>query len=197
LKKKFFEKNTYLCIDFLSSITNLILRNMKRVFSFFLVIAIFLSLGVNSCTNEDPAKPLDVNLKRTATIKVVLLIDNDETDMITKWTTPKDLRDYFYVTVDYSDLIDCEDCGKYVLPNDRITYSNGTYSFEAPVGINPTTVNIRISAFEGEVKQGPDTYVDVVWSSSEGKIEGLTPGALGYKEFQWKDDQQYTVKTKY
>jgi len=161
---------------------------MKKVFSFFALTAIGLSLGVSSCSNEDPAKPLDINLKRTATIKGALLYVSDETEAAPGvWSAPNVNEDDFYVTVNYSELTGNNNAkGVYVLPKDKIKYAkkDGTFTITVPVGISDTWVNVKINSFEGEVKIGSNDYFSAIWDSKVG-VACVAPSEVTYLQFFW------------
>ena len=169
---------------------------MKRVYSFFVTAAICLSLGVNGCTDEDPAKPLDIDMQRTATIQGVLLHNADEEQSPQKWSVlPRSFTvDNFFVTVDYEDLTDDFRTGTYILPKSMISYnnSNGTYHITVPVGKNSTYVEINITSFEGELIQSDGKKIAVRWWS-DFSWNNLYPGDVWELDFLWYSSENDPV----
>ena len=164
---------------------------MKRVCSIFAAAMFCLSFGVNSCTNEDPANPLEINLSRTATISGVLLLNRDLTVDADdrKWSAPDVTTDIFYVTVPYEELTgNSEAEGDYVVPKSNFKLnSSGEFEITVPVGAKATEVTVKINSFEGTVKKkvgADDKTVKVIWESRE-IIKKLTPGESYYKEELW------------
>lgn len=158
---------------------------MKKVFSFFALVAVVLSVGLTSCGKEDVAEPLNVDLNRTATVKGKILVNADETkDAVDqKWSAPSNVT--LTATVPYRSL-NGSATGTYVVASDKIQYSSSTgeFSITVPVGINATTVTVKLAQFAGEVKKFVGVTTDtktysVIWSSSTDDID-VTPGTTGY-----------------
>jgi hypothetical protein len=177
---------------------------MKKVFSFFALAAVALSVGLTSCGKEDVAEPLNVDLNRTATVKGKILVNTDETKAAAdqKWSAPGGVT--LTATVPYSSLNGSAKTGDYVVAAEKIQYSSSTgeYTITVPVGVNATTVTVKLAQFTGEVKRNVPGTTDtktysVIWSGSTGSVS-VTPGTTGYIA-EWKKNGQgttgYTVVT--
>ncbi len=160
---------------------------MKKVFNFFAMAAVVLSLGLSGCAKEDPAEPLDVDLNRTAVLKGTILINADiaKTRADQKLSAPSITKDAFIVTLSYSDL-NSGATGTYILPKDKIEYkSTGEFTITAPVGVGETTITVKVSDFTGTLKKtvsGTDKTIDVIWKGSDyakGSLK-VVPGQTSY-----------------
>ena len=139
---------------------------MKKLFSFCAVTITVLSLGLSSCTKEDPAKPLEVDWNRTGTVEGTILYVNDETTTPKKYAAPSSLE--ISATIPYSDL-NSGASGTYSIPKSNITYtgSTGKFSVKVPVGVNGADVTIRVSSFTGTRREddgGTSVTVNGIWS---------------------------------
>ena len=176
---------------------------MKSVCNLFMMAVFALSLGLSGCVKEDPAKPLEVDWSRTATIKGTLLVEGDIFSAVPKWSAPvpyrglTDFREVFIVSIDYNYLVSRSE-GRYYLPKEKISYSliTGEFTIEVPVGVAPTQVLIRLSDFYGIQKKlipgstpAKDVDVDVIWrASSRGwSSKWVVAGQTSYFE-TWKLD---------
>lgn len=148
---------------------------MKKVFSFFALAAIVLSVGLNSCSKDDPADALNVDTERTATLKGKVLINANETDP--RWSAPATVT--ITATVPYNSL-NSKATGNYVVPKENITYTaaTGEFTIIAPVGVTGSTISVTLDQFPGTVTQSAGT-INVIWNKSEGS-EKVTPGSVGY-----------------
>ena len=173
---------------------------MKNVSNFMVLAVIMLSLGLVSCVKEDPAKPLDVDWTRTAVVKGTLLYNTDLNKPLSeqKWSAPAITSDAFVVTVPYSSL-NSGASGTYRVPNKDISYnSNGEFSVTVPVGVNATTITVKVSDFAGSRKlAGADRAVDGIWSFTVGsnpRTVSLMPGQTGFIT-NWYVDSFSATKT--
>ena len=163
---------------------------MKSVSKFYAMAAVALSLGLSNCAKEDPAKPLEIDQTRTATIKGVVLINADITKAPAdqKYSAAPIKATDFVVTIPY-DAFNSGASGTYFLPKDKINYnaSTGEFTITVPVGGNGTTdVSIVISDFLGTLKKnvsGTDKTVDVIWLASKNihkRAPSVSPGQVVY-----------------
>ena len=157
---------------------------MKKLISFLLLLLVY------SCNIEDPAKPLEVNLDRTATISGVALIVQDEHLQI--WAPAPIRRADFFVTVAYNQLV-TEANGFYVLPVERISYNatTGVFTITVPAGVVETHVSVTINGFPGHVNRTnpggdhlPPVRQNVQWKM-QNEIVKVSPGGTANHSFLW------------
>ncbi|MDR1667206.1 MAG: hypothetical protein LBS03_05900 [Bacteroidales bacterium] len=170
---------------------------MKKV-SFYAVTAIAVVMGFSSCSNDDPAEPLNVNWNQTATVHgKVLIQDNFEPSGTPKWTTSSAVK--FVATVPYSQLAPGAS-GTYTVPSDKITYNatSGEVTVEVPVSKNNiTALTLKVLAFEGEVTDYNGDDIDVIWGSKTKTTNALSPGEVAYLEtFKYQSSSDYTEVVK-
>ncbi|MDR1153984.1 MAG: hypothetical protein LBL04_04680 [Bacteroidales bacterium] len=157
---------------------------MKKV-SFLAVTAIAATMGLNSCSSDDPAQPLNVDWNQTATVHGKLLIRNDFVDATPKWTTASDVK--FVATVDYAQLASGAE-GTYIVPGDKITYDGrtGEVTVVFPVSRMGTQLSLKLLDFTGSVKisdgNGGSKTVDVIWKGTPTSktSDKMYPGDVGY-----------------
>ncbi|MDR0713569.1 MAG: hypothetical protein LBF89_04830 [Bacteroidales bacterium] len=161
---------------------------MKRL-SFLAVTAIVVTIGFSSCSNDDPAQPLNVDWNQTATVYGKVLIVDDFTNTPRKWTTADKVN--IVATVAYSSL-NPQASGTYQIPSDKITYtpSTGEVQVVAPVGRNGTQVNLKLLNFKGSVKLSGGT-IDVIWQGSTRTVYDLYPGDVAYLSDNWELKSSY------
>ncbi len=163
---------------------------MKKFFKSVAVVFAALSLGLTSCSTEDPASPLTVNVDQTAEIQgTVLMRQNlkpNSKDKIT-FDAPQELN--LRVTVAYKDLSgNSSASGNYVVSKDNISYNKNTgkYSIKVPVSQDGCDVKIGIADFYGtqntQSTEDPDKYNEIngVWKYSAGEftVSNVYPGDL-------------------
>ena len=159
---------------------------MKSACNLIMMAVFVLSLGLSGCVEEDPAKPLEVDWSRTATLKGKILINEDiSTGKPQRWTSPNITNQYFVVTMDYSELITTA-TGVYFLPNEKIDYNRntGVFIITVPVGIYPMDISVHMTNFDGQlikdrvgVSDETETF-NIIWQASKlnGKAEGVRVG---------------------
>lgn len=121
----------------------------KRKFTTFLMLAAVIALCLSACKQEDPAKPLEVNLNKKAAIKGTVAIniyttyDDASYEPIT--------RSAFSLTasIENADLNLLADgnTGTWtkVFRNEYYNESTSQYEIEVPVGEYPTKVDLVLS----------------------------------------------------
>jgi hypothetical protein len=150
---------------------------MKK-FSFLAMTTLFLFIGLYSCSNDDPAEPLSVDWKRTATIYGKILIDTNPNASPRTWNTPSEVS--FTAFVPYRALNSRASEGYYYIPQDKITYdsSTGIVTVIAPVGLQGAKVTVRFSEFKGKVTSG-GKEINVIWKDYPKDID-VFPGGEFY-----------------
>ena len=144
---------------------------MKRVFLFFVTAVITLSLGLTGCVKEDPAKALEVDLNRTATIDGRVLVFELEDEGI--WSVAKSVP--MSARVRYTDLNEFAASGTYYTV-DFQTDAFGEFKVDVPVGANGSTrVEIRLHQFKSKVTPPVGDDINVIWGV-ENKTEWIRPG---------------------
>ena len=127
---------------------------MKKVNLIFASAVFALTVGLSGCAKEDPAKPLEINKNQTATFTGKVLYINNTALTPQTWAAPALTSSDFMVTIDYKELNPLAS-GTYVVGNENVKYSNGVFTFDAPVALAGTTVTVVISN-----KGGTRTYKD-------------------------------------
>jgi len=127
---------------------------MKKVFNFFVSAAIGLSTVVfSSCeAKEDPAKPVEVNMAKTATINGRLLCNVDRTLAEQRLTAPPTTSVDLGASIEYH-FIRSGLLGTYVIDNITYNPTTGDFTIVVPVGNDGGTVNIWLSPFTGTQRQ--------------------------------------------
>jgi hypothetical protein len=153
---------------------------MKKV-SFLAVTAIAVMMGFSSCSNDDPAQPLNVDWNQTATVHGKLLIQNDFFDASPKWATASDVK--FVATVAYDELASGA-TGTYTVPSDKITYDGrtGEVTVVFPVSRLGTQLSLKLLDFTGSVKIADGKTIDVIWQGTTKYSAKLYPGDVDYLE---------------
>jgi len=165
---------------------------MKRVFIFCATAFFTLSLGLSGCVQEDPAKPLEVDWNRTATIKGTFLIADEVSN--TTYTTPyspdfSNFSEAFLVKIPYR-YLNSNLTGEYMLPKENIGYSvyDGTFTIKVPVGIKGAKIFVKVSDFEGILYDdtfGVEEDKAVIWKASDYTgvwTDKILPGEIYYLE---------------
>lgn len=139
---------------------------MKKHLFTVMALAATLTLGLTSCTKEDPASPLVIDMQKTATVEGTLLVNPDITKAPAdqKYDALKDVQIVAYVK--YSTLNPNASTGSYTV---KATYtsSTGKFSVVVPATEDGVTVTFAVSDVAGEQKQvvGPDNVTIVgTWS---------------------------------
>ena len=162
---------------------------MKRVCIFFAVATVAIALSLTGCSKEDPAKPLEVDLNRTARVEGNILYNTDITISPQKWSAPSSLT--IIASVPYSDL-NAGAKGTYYIPSTKITYNSGKYSIEATVGLSGATVTIKVCSFTGEQRQASGN-VSGIWSLANEISQPVLPGQtaiVSYKQLTFTADKK-------
>ena len=137
--------------------------------SVFLMVMFLLSFGLLGCTEEDPAKSLELNWNNTATLKgKIFMIDSQiDYEELHAYTTKGSLKDYFIVKLNYNDLVSGIN-GEYLLKADKISYNQSTCEFiiEVPVGVSGSNVSIAMNDFKGKLQFSDGSWVNVLWKAS-------------------------------
>jgi len=172
---------------------------MKRVFSFFTVTALVLLVSLNGCVQEDPAKPMEIDWSRTATLKGVVMVNSDVTKVSSDqvWRAADITSDNFIVTINYPDLANGA-TGVYTVPKENIVYTKSDgYTIVAPVGLYGTTIRIKVTDFNGTLLRMVDfesTNLDVVWRSSdqEKAVSNVMGGETRYVQDIMLDGNEFS-----
>jgi len=118
-----------------------------------------LSFGLKGCVQEDPAKPLEIDLDRVATLTGKMLIQFGNSTQAPHIMSNTD----FIVSVPNSSF-KYNATGHYVLPKDKIIYvkENGEFTIFVPVGYGATSVIIDFSDFSEAI----NGTAEVIWKAS-------------------------------
>ena len=135
---------------------------MKKVFSFFAATAVMLSVGLSSCAEEDPAKPLEVDWDKVATVKGTIFYVPDANDNKLKASSNIKIR----ATIPYNSIFPGMGfSGNYVIPEGKIDYSSSTGEYSFPVPVEATgNVTITVEDFTGIRKNTSNVDEAVIWS---------------------------------
>lgn len=152
----------------------------KQLKNVFVTALLATGLFISSCSTEDPATPLNVNMNQTATVCGKILINRNETVSPQIWSAPENIS--IMATVPYSSL-NSSATGTYVIPLSNITYKpSGEFEIKAPVGIEGSTITVKFFDFKGTVKtnkKGEGTY-PVIWKGQTQTSTKLYPGETYY-----------------
>ncbi|MDR1865125.1 MAG: hypothetical protein LBR08_06075 [Bacteroidales bacterium] len=149
-----------------------------------------LSMLLSGCAKEDPATPLSVDWNRTATVKGRILIKKDFKEAKPTWAAPENVK--FSASIPYSGL-NSNASGKYIIPQDRITYdsSTGDVTVVFPVGITGAALTLKFSDFEGKITEATKgDSKDVIWKSKEETSSTVLPGEVAYLD-TWMLQTEY------
>lgn len=155
---------------------------MKKVSIFALIALGGLSMGMASCSKEDPATPLEINAEQTATINGKILINKDENTATPKWAAPANVQ--IIATVPYSEL-NSSASGTYTIKNVTYNATTGEFAIVAPVSANGSVITVKFADFKGEVvvptvvNGTPSTEtIKVIWNSKTANSNNLVPGEV-------------------
>lgn len=155
---------------------------MKKVSIFALIALGGLSMGMASCSKEDPATPLEINAEQTATINGKILINKDENTATPKWAAPANVQ--IIATVPYSQL-NSSASGTYTIKNVSYNATTGEFAIVAPVSANGSVITVKFADFKGEVvvptvvNGTPSTEtIKVIWNSKTANSNNLVPGEV-------------------
>ena len=145
---------------------------MKRVYIFLVTAMVSLSFGLTGCAEEDPAKPLDVDWSRTATVKGQILIQDGQ-----ELRYPDLTNEDFIVGIPYS-CFKSGVGGMFTIPADKIIYQHGEFIITVPAGTGQTLVVILFS----DITEWLESYGDYVVCKSENQryITTVLPGQVSY-----------------
>lgn len=155
---------------------------MKKVSIFALIALGGLSIGMTSCSKEDPATPLEINAAQTATVKGKILINTDENTATPKWAAPGNVQ--IIATVPYADL-NSSATGTYMIKDVNFNAMTGEFSIVAPVSANGSVITVKFADFKGQVvvpavvNGNPTTEtINVIWNSKTATSNILVPGEV-------------------
>lgn len=121
----------------------------KRRFTLFVMLAAIIALSFNACKQEDPAKPLEVNLDKKATIKGTVAVNIFTTY---DYATYEPItRSAFSLTASIANadlnLLADGNTGTWskVFRNEYYNESTSQYEIDVPVGEYPTKVDLVLS----------------------------------------------------
>ncbi len=112
----------------------------KYLLNLFVATVVACGLSFTSCSSDDPASPLEVDLNKTATISGTILVnanvaEEDAEDI--KWSAPASIT--ITASVDYSELNTQATSGSYRV-NGTYSSSTGKFEIRVPVGANGSIV---------------------------------------------------------
>ena len=136
---------------------------MKKVNLIFASAAFALSVGLSGCAKEDPAKPLEINLNKTATIKgTVLYVENHSVTEPTYKAAPISGSD-IKIKIPYSDLNSLYmGYDYYIVESKNISCSNGEFTATIPATDSGVEFEIEFGDFEGKYNTG-SKELNVLW----------------------------------
>jgi len=169
---------------------------MKKVSILSAIVLSSLVIGVTSCKKEDPAKALKVNLEQTATVNGKILINANESDSLPKWSAPQNVQ--ILASVPYNQL-NSNAYGNYTINSVNYNPATGEFTVVAPVGVNGSSIDIKIVDFKGTVitPVWVDTAyvnktINVLWNGTSGNTPYLVPGEV-YTLPTFELDGDYSV----
>ncbi len=171
---------------------------MKKVSIFALIALGSLSIGVTSCSKEDPAKALEINKEQTATIHGKILINKNESDSIPKWSSAENVQ--IIASVPYAELNSAAS-GTYLIKDVTYNAATGEFTIVAPVSANGSAINVKFADFKGQVVVPTivdDTVqtsktINVIWKGQSTTTEQLLPGeAYNLPNWQLNGSAYYT-----
>jgi hypothetical protein len=125
---------------------------MKK--SLFMIGAIvFGAIVFTSCEKEEKATPLTIDLSKTASMKGYLFAELDKTAAGTE-AAPAGTKVYGYIT--NADILNSSANGLWA--DTVAVQADGSYTFNFPIGLTNSTLNIVPLAFEANQKQGFGSY---------------------------------------
>ena len=149
---------------------------MKKVFSFFALAAIMLSTGLTGCSEEDPAKPLVVNTKNTASITGIAHATLDATDSEIQYA-PSGTK--IYLKTKYSNLLSGgSTTADYVV--ETTVGNNGNFSVNVPVSDNGTTYSIVGDTFLAQKTLASDDKKPYKYTATATTSGSLQVGASAF-----------------
>ncbi len=155
---------------------------MKKVSIFALIALGGLSLGMSSCSKEDPAMPLEINAAQTATINGKILINTDEDTVAPKWAAPGNVQ--VIATVPYAEL-NSSASGTYTIKDVTFNAATGEFSIVAPVSANGSAITVKFADFKGQVivpavvdGEATTKTINVIWNSKTAVSNTLVPGEV-------------------
>ena len=159
---------------------------MKKIFSFFALTAMVLSMGLTGCSNEDPAEPLVVNTNKTATINGIAHATLDATSTNVQYA-PSGTK--IYLKTKYSNLLsNGSTTNDYVV--ETTVGVNGEFSANVPVSDNGTAYTVVGDAFLAQKKfssgNKPYKYTATPVASSS-----LQAGASGFVTVEYGDGELF------
>jgi len=125
---------------------------MKKFLYFFCATAMVLSLGLSSCVKEDPARPLEVDLSKTATVQGRILFNTDLTLTEPVLTAPSAANVTITARINYSSIVN-GGSGVHIIQNITYNASTGDFTIQVPVSEWGGTVTISINDFTGTQRQ--------------------------------------------
>lgn len=164
---------------------------MKKVSIFALIALGSLSIGVTSCSKEDPAKALEINKEQTATIHGKILINKNESDSLPKWSSAENVQ--VIASVPYAEL-NSDATGTYLIKDVTYNAATGEFTIVAPVSANGSSINVKFADFKGQVVV-PTTIdtvqttktINVIWKGQSTSTIQLLPGEV-YNLPNWQMD---------
>ena len=164
---------------------------MKKVFRFFVAAAIALPLALSSCSKEDPAEPLEVDLTKSGTFKVTLLAVTNTFASPQVYAAAPITKDNIVATVPYNTL-NSSASGNYLIPKGNIDYNTSTGVLEVknvPTVENGITLTVKIIPVLGTRTEPSSTGTESVsvagiWSYSYSITENILPGASAQQTFK-------------
>ncbi len=146
---------------------------MNRIVIFF--ASIVLSVGLLSCSNEDPAEPMHVDSKNVATVKGIAHATLDEGKSDTQYA-PSGTK--VFLKVSYSALSSLATTGDYLM--ETTVESNGAFTFkDVPVSNQGSSVSVSGDQFTASVRLADSKNETKKFSVSSQSVS-LLVGSTGY-----------------
>ncbi len=156
---------------------------MKKVFAFFALTAFVLSMGLTSCSNEDPASELVVNTGKSATINGIAHAKLDATSSDTQYA-PSGTK--VFLKTAYSNLIPGGSTTDYYVVETTIG-DKGAFSVSVPVSDKGTVYSIQGNEFTTTKKESSTQSGTYKYSAAAIDSPSLQVGATGYVTFDYTD----------
>lgn len=162
---------------------------------FMIGAIVFGAIVFTSCEKEEKASPLNIDLSKTASMKGYLFAELDKTAAGTE-VVPAGTKVYGYIT--NSDILDNSANGLWA---DTVTVqADGSYTFNYPIGLTNSTLNIVPLAFEASQKQGFGSYATeipgIYTSSSTSVISTNAGGNIPQITYNFNVKENYQQMTK-